>query len=589
MVTKIMPAMDSLTLDRDHYYQQVLTGYYEMPCRLKDGSTRRATVYVPENSRFNQPTALILVPDNTDPGAFLEDSGWMREADEDKLYLVLLEPEQGLWKNWKEEMPYVDSVLRRIAARPLFCPFASKIYGAGYGKGADILMKHCLRAPQEWSGVLLAGASGMGAEEAEELKNTPTPVNGVTLGQVQMPAWITAEEMTDEVKVLVSYLKESNHSEEREGVLDEQTVLFLPKQGGTVDEHWCAKLFVSAVRQEETKNPSFCKKVYQELWKGTCRFAGNKNGSLRHNGDIGERGFQFFSEKVPGGYGDPETDYYRREWWVYEPQKKPENGRIPAVFLFHGAGGSADEIGDRSGWAELAEEKGFLLVCPGASVENVIRTINGNTTNNLFRSRWNTGRPKEGCPGDMIFLDYLYAWVTKRYPVDRTRVYATGQSSGGMMAWACAAYRADYFAACAPVSAKNINKIDAVDPFEEKSLIPIMAFLGVEDKVFAGGFATEDAAELADYWCTRYGTDKKWADYTYMGTGDRCSFKEGKFTNYIFRTAAGVPMLRLVEVDEKVHAVWPSECRLIWDEWFSKFTKDEDTKTLRYEGKAVEI
>ena len=90
MKAKEMPAMDSLVLDREHYYQQVLNGYYEMPCEMKNQKKRRATLYVPENSEFNQPTVLILIPDETEPGAFLETSGWKKAADADKLYLVLL-------------------------------------------------------------------------------------------------------------------------------------------------------------------------------------------------------------------------------------------------------------------------------------------------------------------------------------------------------------------------------------------------------------------------------------------------------------------------------------------------------------------
>lgn len=587
MTAKEMPAMESLTLDRDHYYQQVLTGYYELPCSMKDGKERRATVYVPENSRFNQPAVLLLVPDHTDPGTFLEESGWKKEADEDKLYLVLLEPEKETWSDLPEERAYVDVVLRRIGARPLFCTFPPRIYGAGYGKGADVLMSHSLHNPQKWAGILLAGATGLTEEEAKALKKTPAPMEGTTLGEVQIPAWIMAEERNDSVCRLINYLRESNHSAEECILADGSGSLYLPRLGGTEDEPWCAKIYVSDGKWEEMLAPAFCKRVYTMLWKGTCRYAGNKNGALRSNRDIEERGFRYFSEKVPGGYGDPETDYYRREWWVYEPEHKTGE-KIPAVFLFHGAGGSPDEIGDRSGWARLAEEKGFLLVCPGASVENVVRTINGNTTNNLFRSRWNTGKPREGCPGDLFFVDYLYRWITEKYPVDRTRVYATGQSSGGMMAWACAAYRPDYFAAAAPVSAKNVNKIDGADPFVEKSPIPIMAFLGVEDKVFAGGFATEDAKELIDYWCKRYRTDRQWEDYTYMGTGNRYSFRNGPFTNYVFN-AGGVPMIRLLEVKDKTHAILPSECRMIWDEWFCRFTKEEDSRILRYEGKIVEI
>jgi len=47
-------------------------------------------------------------------------------------------------------------------------------------------------------------------------------------------------------------------------------------------------------------------------------------------------------------------------------------------------------------------------------------------------------------------------------------------------------------------------------------------------------------------------------------------------------------MLYLTETDTKAHATWPSECELVWQEFFTKFKKDENTKTLYYRGQAVE-
>ena len=78
-----------------------------------------------------------------------------------------------------------------------------------------------------------------------------------------------------------------------------------------------------------------------------------------------------------------------------------------------------------------------------------------------------------------------------------------------------------------------------------------------------------------------------WNIYTFMGYGENCSYEDGKFIHYLFRTEDGVPLLRLVETRTKTHAIWPSECKMIWEEWFTKFTKDVDTGTLYYEGKEV--
>ena len=95
-------------------------------------------------------------------------------------------------------------------------------------------------------------------------------------------------------------------------------------------------------------------------------------------------------------------------------------------------------------------------------------------TNEMFRAMWNTGRPQETRPADLLFVDYLYQWLVEHYNVDKSRVYASGQSSGGMMSWACACYRSDYFAAVAPVSAKTQNIENEPEPFVKGSVIPVI-------------------------------------------------------------------------------------------------------------------
>lgn len=587
---KPLPAMDSLTVDRDHYYRQVLHGFYDLPCMLANGGQRSAYLYVPESSAYNQPVIYILAPKGGNPGCFLEKSGWKDKSDAAGLYLVVLTPEDQAWDPAPQEMPYLAAVLKRVLNRPLFSSLPFKYYGAGYGEGSKILAYHALHNPQIWSGILLAGLGGMDEGTAQELSSTQSAEPNVFLNQVQMPVWMVEAEKNEDTARMVQYFCQANHAQ-RQG--EDKTIRgirltytqYTPEAGGTVDEDWCAKVMVTYAHWRDCLNLEFAGTVFDELFSGTCRYPGNRVGALRYDGDIYTRGFQKFTGKVPGGYRDDPSDYYCREWYVYRPEKE---GPLPVVFLFHARGGSGNEIGDRSGWARLAREEGILLVCPTASNENTVRFMRGLSTNFLFCSRWNTAKAKPECPNDMIFLDYLYQWVKEDYPVDPSRIYACGQSSGGTMAWSCAAYRPDYFAAVAPVSAKSVNKVDEPLPFTEGSLVPIFASMGTEDQTFPGGFATDDARELVDYWSHRGGLDRQWTDFTFMKGGESCTFKEGLASNYIFRNRQNVPMLRLIEMDTKTHAIWPSESRMIWNEWFTKFRKDPDTKTLYYNGDPVD-
>ena len=107
--------------------------------------------------------------------------------------------------------------------------------------------------------------------------------------------------------------------------------------------------------------------------------------------------------------------------------------------------------------------------------------------------------------------------------------------------------------------------------------------------MFKGGYGTEDAKALIDNWCSRFHLEPGWDGYTYADGGKNCSFQDGLFTNYLFRTKDGVPILRCVEAATKAHAIWPSECEMAWTQWFSRFSKDPETKELYYDGKKVEI
>jgi len=75
-------------------------------------------------------------------------------------------------------------------------------------------------------------------------------------------------------------------------------------------------------------------------------------------------------------------------------------------------------------------------------------------------------------------LKKLLDQITRRYRVDRTRIYLTGLSMGGFGTWALAAAYPEYFAAMAPICGSG-------DPETAPRLtgIPVWAFHGAKDSV----------------------------------------------------------------------------------------------------------
>lgn len=588
LIAQTLPDAASLTVDPMHYYRQVLHGYYNFNCVVSEGVVRTAKFYVPEGSVYNQPTVFLGVPASYDTAAFLVDSGWKEVADQRGLYIVLMEAENGAWGDDEKEIAYITALNEDVNFRPFFCAFSSKFFAYGYGETAAILGRQSRLFPKSWAGVALLGQCGMSTEETAMLQTKETRVPGVTYSQVQMPVWLSSPVQDEDFMRMEAYYRSANHSVESANEVDGHKI-WNPMEGGTEDEHWCAAVAADDTDWKLCMSAGYSKLVYDSIFCGVARYPGNANGALRRYAPIEERGFQKFSEPVAGGYYEDGHDVYQREWWVYLPETVDVSKPFPLVFVFHGAGGSGDEIADRSGWGDLAKKYGFMIVCPSASVPNRVRNVTNMVTNEMFRAMWNTGLPEPERPADLLFVDYLYDWLTSRYNIDKSRVYASGQSSGGMMSWACACYRPDLFAAVAPVSAKTPDIEHEPQPFVNGSIIPVMANLGLLDGMFKGGFGTQEARMLIERWHDAFHLVQDWDSYTYDDGGKNCSFQQGLFTNYVYSTAAGVPILRCVEAATKTHAIWPSECEMAWSEFMRDFSKDPCTKELYYKGQKVAL
>ena len=115
-------------------------------------------------------------------------------------------------------------------------------------------------------------------------------------------------------------------------------------------------------------------------------------------------------------------------------------GRTPApvVFDFHGLSGTGMQQSNLSGFRNVADQKGFIMVWPNG-VDN----------------SWNVGR----CCGtaqsqnidDVGFVRAIIATLAQEACIDTKRVYATGCSNGGGMSYKLACDAADVIAAVAPV------------------------------------------------------------------------------------------------------------------------------------------
>jgi len=134
---------------------------------------------------------------------------------------------------------------------------------------------------------------------------------------------------------------------------------------------------------------------------------------------------------------------------VYRPASLP--AAAPLVVMLHGGFGSAGQAEKSYGWDGEADRGHFVVAYPDG----------------LDRA-WNTGGGCCGTPGrtnadDIGFVTAMVSAIERQLPVDANRVYATGISNGGIMAYTLACHTT-IFAAIGPDSATELGGCPAPAP-----------------------------------------------------------------------------------------------------------------------------
>jgi polyhydroxybutyrate depolymerase len=193
-----------------------------------------------------------------------------------------------------------------------------------------------------------------------------------------------------------------------------------------------------------------------------------------------------------------------RSYVLYLPSSANLKQPLPLVFAFHGGMGNAESIIQTSGFNQLAEREGFLVVYP-------------NGTSLLSKERdltWNGG----ACCGyasdmnidDVAFVRAIVADLQPVVNIDKKRIYATGMSNGGLFAQRLGCEAADLFAAIAPVSG-TLN----FSPCTPSQPISVLEFHGTADEniPYSGGVGPRSVVRVnfasvrasIDFWVTSNG------------------------------------------------------------------------------------
>ncbi len=197
-------------------------------------------------------------------------------------------------------------------------------------------------------------------------------------------------------------------------------------------------------------------------------------------------------------------DGIRRTYIITLPEDYYQRDTIrPLMIGLHGTGGNAEQFEKAYGFVQKGNEQGFITIYPdGVEKEDGL---------GLFRIRtWNAGSCCDYAMytgvNDTKFISTLIDNVSSRFKVNKKKVYVTGMSNGGMMAYRLASDLPGKIAAAGIVSGDMVAPKDAL----KTGRVPILHIHShLDTKVpFAGGIGIggydfPPAMEGINYWVNR--------------------------------------------------------------------------------------
>jgi polyhydroxybutyrate depolymerase len=172
-----------------------------------------------------------------------------------------------------------------------------------------------------------------------------------------------------------------------------------------------------------------------------------------------------------------------RKHLLYVPDTYNPETPTPLVISLHGFAEWPAHIMGVSGWNDLADEHGILVVFPSGTG---------------FPLRWHTsgnGEHRGDTMKDVVYISNLIDTLVSEYNIDTSRIYANGFSNGGGMSHVLACELSDRVAAIGGVAGAYFYPWEKCNPTRP---VPMIAFHGTDDKIvpFDGGVRPPDGETL---------------------------------------------------------------------------------------------
>lgn len=660
----------ALPIDRTEVNEHPLIGYYTYTLN----SGRTVKLYMPEHAALRNYITVIAVPNGvTDTYAFLEEQGWIEQANQYGELLFVLEPADGQWGTPEEEAAYLEACIGEALANdaggtretksggivqtgrfalsdgtscPVFTGHSCNYY-VGYGEGCAVLESWTANNSIYVISQAFIGGESVGQAALEQAGsrvyngyNSSSYYPGYPDGQFQATldglqedgvidsaAFVTNKDVP--VPTLfagypsdsdsVTYWIEANDAVDTGNGVYRQSLdsdAWQTAYANELAQEWGSQYGISqVVVTDGTPDAETIRDFLSGYTRYTNQFAYSNNLAVRQDyyettkamREAAETGIVLDTYTFEGYDGSAATaelralesthltapisgdegEFYSmayayndydgngvldpREAIIYVPDSALTYGGdgAPVVVIFPGNTQAASTFMDCSGWWQIANEQGCVIMIMGEYCHSSAASLT-------------YGTDEDKAEMSRAALAILEETVSQDAGVqlDLTRVYGSGHSAGSRTVQTLThTTDADYFAAVASTSFPNTD-------FTAEGRMPSYLFAGQAD------ISETDRDLVKDPWDTSEGSAiYNWVTGAQEMNGidapftanDHDSFlaacseytEEGRYYTYTWDNGDGVPMVKFTRTMAREHNCYPEEFQLAW-EYLSCFRLAED-------------
>lgn len=555
-----------LTVDRtENAYRSAYEGLWHLPVDV-NGTERDLYVYTPTTYYPCRELLFIALPSGMSAESFANDSAWVEIAEKYSFCLGLLEGE------WSEDASAdIDFVIAANSAIGSVVDCGSGFrYIMGYGDGGTMVQRFLLNYPSLFAGAVTLGAADISEEEIVAAGEKAacafagngdfsTTIEGYLNSDVKMPVWVIND--GNENQALIEYWKTANNTRD-EGLSNAYATVYNQDVMTSVESknnRAISRVWVSEMEGAASNfDPELTEYIWDSFLSEIYRFSAEPTGGLRLSYDMEEVGM--FEESV-------EVDGTTRTWWTYLPSSYDGSEEIPLVVVFHGYSATSECIAADSEWWRVAEARNLAVVFPQGTTD---------ASSLSAYPRWmSTG---ETAQIDVNFVNAMLDQLIEEYAIDESRIYATGHSNGGQQTDSVGLALKERFAAYA-----NVGGAYAEVDYESQSF----------DGVYTASWLIVGEYDLQGQSDISQGNSYTNLRRSLKVNGVDADLEEAEHVDadngaYSLRTywIEGAPLVNFTEQHNFHHTYAPSYSWMLWDNFFSAFSRGEDG-TLYYCGEAV--